>query len=106
MFGALWELGGRMGVGLSIDLKKIPVKQETIEICEFFDINPYELLSGASLLLAVEDGVSLVERLGEQGIPACVIGKSIRGNDRVVINGEETRFLGPAGPDEIYKAIE
>lgn len=106
VFGALWELGGRMGVGLSIDLKKIPVKQETIEICEFFDINPYELLSGGSLLLAVEDGVSLVERLGEQGIPACVIGKSIRGNDRVVINGEETRFLGPAGPDEIYKAIE
>lgn len=106
VFGALWELGGRMGVGLSIDLKKIPVKQETIEICEFFDINPYELLSGGSLLLAVEDGVSLVERLGEQGTPACVIGKSIRGNDRVVINGEETRFLGPAGPDEIYKAIE
>jgi hydrogenase expression/formation protein HypE len=33
------------GVGLEIDLKKIPVRQETIEICEFFGINPYELIS-------------------------------------------------------------
>ncbi|MCM1223821.1 MAG: AIR synthase related protein, partial [Lachnospiraceae bacterium] len=31
IFGALWELAERAGVGLEIDLKKIPVKQETIE---------------------------------------------------------------------------
>ena len=31
IFGALWELAESSGVGLEIDLKKIPVKQETIE---------------------------------------------------------------------------
>ena len=36
VFGALWELGQCSGVGLEIDLKKIPIRQETIEICEFF----------------------------------------------------------------------
>ena len=35
IFGALWELAQRAGVGLEIDLKKIPLKQETVEICEF-----------------------------------------------------------------------
>lgn len=35
VFGALWELGQCSGVGLEIDLKKIPIRQETIEICEF-----------------------------------------------------------------------
>lgn len=104
-FGALWELGGRMGVGLSVDLKKIPVKQETIEICEFFDLNPYEILSGGSLLLAVKDGERLVKHLEEQGISAAVIGAGAPGNDRIVINGGEKRFLEPAKPDEILKVI-
>lgn len=103
VFGALWELSQKLGVGLSIDLKKIPVRQETIEICEFYHLNPYMLLSGGALLMAGRDGFSLVGRLQEAGIPAAVIGVTTRGNDRLVRNGEESRYLGPPGPDEIYK---
>ena len=44
IFGALWEFGRMSGVGLEIDLKKLPIRQETVEICEFLEINPYELL--------------------------------------------------------------
>ena len=33
IFGALWEIAEASGVGLEIDLKKIPLKQETVEIC-------------------------------------------------------------------------
>ena len=36
IFGALWELAEASGVGLEIELKKIPIRQETVEICEFF----------------------------------------------------------------------
>ena len=36
-------------------------------------------------------------------IPAAVIGETINSNDKIVINGEETRFLEPAKPDEIFK---
>ena len=35
VFGGLWQLAKANGVGLVIDLKQIPVKQETIEVCEF-----------------------------------------------------------------------
>ena len=103
IFGALWELSQKLGVGLSIDLKKIPVRQETIEVCELFGLNPYELLSGGSLLMAAEDGQGLVRALTEAGIPAELIGRTNKSSDRIVTNGEETRYLGPAGPDEIYK---
>lgn len=103
VFGALWELSQRLGVGLSVDLKKIPVKQETIEICEFYDLNPYELLSGGSLLLVTGDGEGLVRRLAEEGIFAAVIGQTTGNNDKVLLNEEETRFLEPAKPDEIFK---
>ena len=40
IFGALWELAESAGVGLEIDLKKIPIRQETIEVCEFLDVYP------------------------------------------------------------------
>ena len=92
-----------MGVGLSIDLKKIPVKQETIEICEFFDLNPYELLSGGSLLIAASDGEELGEGLKETGVSAAVIGKTTGSNDKIIRNEEEVRFLEPTKPDEILK---
>ena len=105
VFGGLYELAGRLGVGLSIDLKKIPVKQETIDICEFIDLNPYGLLSGGSLLIVAEDGDGMVKALQEAGIPAAVIGRTTDNNDKVLHNGEEIRFLEPARPDEIGKVI-
>ena len=41
IYGALWEVAEASGIGLEIDLKAIPIRQETIEICEYFELNPY-----------------------------------------------------------------
>lgn len=103
IFGALWEFGRMSGVGLEIDLKKIPIRQETVEICEFLELNPYELLSGGSLILATDNGFDLVEELALKDIPAAVVGKVTENNDRIVINEEERRFLELPKSDEIYK---
>lgn len=105
IFGALWEMAEASGVGLEIDLKKIPVKQETIEVCEFFGINPYELISSGSMLMAAPDGNTLVRELEKQGIHATVVGKAVAGNDRVLLNEDETRFLEPPKTDELYKVV-
>ena len=103
IFGALWEFGRMSGVGLEIDLKKLPIRQETVEICEFLELNPYELLSGGSLIIAADNGFDLVEELALQDIPATVVGKVTEKNDRVIINDEERRFLDLPKSDEIYK---
>jgi hydrogenase maturation factor len=103
VFGALWELGQCAGVGLDIDLKKIPIRQETVEICEFFDLNPYKLLSGGSLLMAADDGNALVRAIEEAGGNATIIGKATDGNDRVLRNGEEFRYLETTQTDELWK---
>ena len=102
VFGALWEMAESAGVGLEIDLKKIPIRQETVEICECLDVNPYKLLSGGCLLIATEDGNGLVMELEKVNIPAVIIGKAIEGNDRVLINDDERRFLETAQTDELY----
>ncbi len=103
IFGALWELANGAGVGLEIDLKKLPVRQETIEICEFFNLNPYELSSAGCLLMTAEDGNALAAALEKEGIPAVVVGKTTDGNDRVLYNEEERRFLEPPKTDALYK---
>jgi hydrogenase maturation factor len=103
VFGGLWQLASDNGVGLVIDLKSIPVRQETIEVCEYFDLNPYELIGGGSLLITVANGGELVNRLAKSGIPAKVIGRTNDSNDRIICHDEETRFLEPARGDEIYK---
>lgn len=103
IFGALWEMANGAGVGLEIDLKKLPVRQETIEVCEFFGLNPYELSSTGCLLMTARDGNGLVAALEKEGIPAVVVGKTTGGNDRVLYNEEERRFLEPPKTDELYK---
>lgn len=103
IFGALWEMAEASGVGLEIDLKKIPIRQETVEICEFFGINPYQLISSGCMLMAAKDGNHLVRELEKAGIKATVIGKATEGNDRVLLNEDERRFLEPPKTDELYK---
>jgi hydrogenase maturation factor len=103
VFGALWELGQCSGVGLDIDLKKIPIRQETVEICEFFDLNPYRLISGGSLLIAASDGASIVRAIEDAGGRASVIGRATEGNDRIIRNGEEYRYMETTQTDEIWK---
>lgn len=102
VFGALWELAESAGVGLEIDLKKIPIRQETVEICEYFDVNPYKILSGGCLLIATEDGNGLVMELEKANIPAVIIGKATDGNDRVLLNEDERRFLETTQTDELH----
>ena len=106
IFGALWEVGEASGVGIIADLDKIPIRQETIELCEFYDINPYMLISSGSMLIGTPHGNKLVDELAEQGIPAAVIGRATEGNDRIIRSGEETRFLEPAGSEQLYKIYQ
>lgn len=105
IFGALWEMAEASNIGLELFLKKIPVKQETIEICEFFGINPYELISSGCMLIATEDGTGLVHELEKVGIHGVLIGKATKGRDRILFNDDEKRFLEPPKADELYKVI-
>ena len=102
IFGALWEMSEASNVGCDVDLKRIPIKQETVEICEQFGINPYKLISSGSMLMATEDGVGLVQALEQAGIPAAIIGKATDQKERVIRKAGERRFLEPPKADELY----
>ena len=98
-------MAARAGCGLKVDMRCIPLRQETVEICEFFGLNPYHLLSGGALLLATDNGEKLVADLREKGVFAVVIGELVEGNDKVIINSDETRFLESPQADEILTVL-
>lgn len=100
---ALWDLAERAGVGLTIEWKALPVKQETIEICNFLNLNPYDLLSGGVMVCICKDGAQAVQRLEELGIMAALVGRTTTSLDRVLVHEDERRFLEPGKADEIYK---
>lgn len=99
LFGALWEIAEASDVGLCVEHKRIPVRQETIEICEFFDRSPYLIPSDGVLLAGTDQGEDLVKVFEAAGIPAAVIGTVTKGRDRVVENRGVKRFLIPPGTD-------
>lgn len=93
VLAGLWHLGEAAGVGLRVYLEQIPIKQETVEICNFFDVNPYQMQSEGCALLLSENGGRLRLLLRERGIFSEVIGITTRDNDRVILHGEERQFL-------------
>lgn len=103
IYGALWEMCASSFVGCEVNLPDIPIRQETVEIAEYFDIDPYRLISSGAMLIAVSDGNGLVSELSKSDIKATVIGRTTESNDRIIINHDKKRFLTPPDRDELYK---
>ena len=90
---ALWELGERMKTGFRIEIRKILVRQETVEICEVVHRDVYTLSSGACFLTVTDEGSHVCDLFRKNGIPAAVIGYCTERHARILENGEEERYL-------------
>lgn len=107
-YAALWRLSKKAQRGLRVDLKSVPVLQETIEIANYFDIDPYRMRSAGSLLAVTDDAERLTARLAESGICAVRIGElspDPKDHDKILMSGEEIRYLDLPQPDELLKIM-
>lgn len=100
---ALWDLSGAYMTGIRFTLRKIPVRQETIEICERYDMNPYRLFSAGCLLFTADNGGDLVYALNGQGLHAAVVGKVTGGIKLIIDHGESIGYLDRPAEDELHK---
>ena len=105
IMAALWNLAEGADIGLSVDMRKIPVKQETIELCECFHLNPYQLTSAGCVLVVTPRGEELVEKLFANGVKATVIGRTTADNERVMVTEGEKRYLDRPQPDDLTKIL-
>lgn len=106
ILATLWEMAEASNVGLEVDLKKMAIRQETVEVCEFCHLNPYQLTSAGSVLIFTERGEELVGTYEELGIQATLLGRTTADTARVILGGEEKRFLDRPAPDELLKIYD
>ena len=102
---AIWNLSGAYETGVEFSLRKIPLRQETVEVCERLELNPYRLYSEGCYLLAADNGGQLVEKLAGEGIFAQVIGRVKDGLAREMIVQDGRGFLERPQPDEMWKVL-
>ena len=100
---ALWELSKVCSCGFELDLRKIPVKQETIEICELLEVNPYHLSSGGALIVIAPEGQALCERLKSAGVPAVIVGSTNETKAHTLLNDGTVSYINRPEPDELIR---
>lgn len=103
ILGAVWEVAECSNLGIEVYVDKIPVMDETKEICQVAGIDPTRLISSGSMVIATEDGEGLLAKLAAAGIHGAIIGKMTAG-DRVMKVAGETTPLSEPERDELYNA--
>lgn len=105
ILAALWNLAKAVGRGISLDMKSFSLLQETIEICELYRLNPYQLRSEGCFLLVTDQDSRVGSCLEEKGIHGAVIGEITDNNDKIIRNGEDLRYIDRPAPDELVKIL-
>lgn len=106
ILAALWEMAEILHTGLEVDLGRIALRQETVEICEYYRLNPYQMTSAGSYLIVTEDPRRVLEVLEKNGVRAGRLGVTKAQNARVITSGEEVRYLDRPAPDELARWME
>ncbi len=110
IFGGVHEMAEASNLGVEIFEEEIHVDVETIKICEFFKINPLQLISSGALLIAAEpeSAEKIVRCLEEERINASIIGGFLENpHTRVTIKGNgRVRTLPRPLPDHLWLALK
>ena len=68
IFGGLWDYADARNCGISVKLTDINIFQETVEICEIFDINPYVCPSESVYIISAKSGYDMINLFEKNGI--------------------------------------
>ena len=93
VFGSLWDLAEGSGLGFEVNLRDIPVRQETIELAYVCGLNIYRMKSSGSLLIVSDRADELAEFITNKGVPAVRIGQFTDTNDKIILVEDEIRYL-------------
>jgi len=106
---ALRELATAADVGLTTDLRRLPVVDECRTICEALELDPLGLIASGALLLTVSaaDAAGVIEALGREGIPAYEIGRVTPPEGGLRLRTEEGSTALPSFErDELARFLE
>ena len=102
ILAALWLFAEQFHLGMDIVLRRIPIRQETVEICEILDVNPYQLYAKGAVLIGTCRCGALLEELESRGVMAADIGRIFPGSVRRILHDDTPGYLNvPRRIDEM-----
>ncbi|MDI6905417.1 MAG: AIR synthase family protein [Candidatus Bathyarchaeia archaeon] len=108
--GGIHEMADASNLGVKIFEEKIRIQPETVKICEFFQIDPLQLIASGSLLIAVKRKFAdkVMKVLEKNEIAAAVIGEFLPSTEKRFMirkDGELESLVRPAS-DHLWLALE
>ena len=101
IMAALWNITEGTGAGLEADMSRMAINQETVEILEYYNLNPYEMTSNGSFLVITKNGDEVVRKVHDAGGKAVKIGITVKGNKKMITGRDEERYLDRPVFDEL-----
>jgi hydrogenase maturation factor len=99
IWGGLYEVAQAAGLGVRVEQEKIVVMDCVLEICKYFDIDPYASISEGTLIIACKPHKAdeVVEVLAEKGINSSIIGEFINPEEGMILvkEGRKTELKHP-----------
>jgi hydrogenase maturation factor len=107
--GGLHEMADASNLGFRISEGKIPIAEETLQICDAFDIDPLYLIASGSLLISADKKLTknILRSLKDKEIPATVIGEFLPSpKERIITRkeGTEEKLARPVS-DHLWIAL-
>jgi hydrogenase expression/formation protein HypE len=107
--GGIHEMADASNLGAKVFEGKIPVHPNTAKICEYFQIDPFQLIGSGALLISAhaKNANAIIRNLKKQKIQAVVIGEFLENpKQRLLVqkNGETKALPRPAS-DHLWTAL-
>ena len=108
--GGIHEMADASNLGVKMYEEKIQIAPETVKICNFFRIDPLQLIASGSLLIAAKrnSAEKVVEALEKNQIVAAVIGEFLSSpKERIIAceSGGLEKLVRPVS-DQLWLALE
>ena len=108
VLGGLAELAAASGVGLRIEMGRIPVRPEVRAVCDCVGIDPYVSISEGTLIASVrpERADPFVAALDAAGVVAAVVGEVLEeGGERLLVREGRAEPLPTPEADPFWEAF-
>lgn len=103
LIGAASEMCMASGLGMRLDLDRVPVMPVTKKICDFFGIDVMRLISSGSMLISASEQSNIMSELADRGVPVTVIGHVEE--EPGLSDAQTGEELVMQAQDELYKAV-
>jgi hydrogenase expression/formation protein HypE len=108
--GGIFEMAKASSLGVKVLEEKVQVQPETAKMCEFFQINPLQLISSGALLISAKPKYAdeIIANLKKRRIHASVIGEFVKDQKerKIVKKTGEVKTLSKPASDHLWIALK